>query len=172
MFINKVLNVLHKYTSKVYENSVILKQTDNIIFVAILITFFLSAFACSDIIGYCAIIISLLTVVRIIFIPDDKLEPKTFELFLLAYFMVLLIALAGSSLFHLSLKGFVKTFIYLTFYLSVVHHLKYNKKHIMGLDMLIYQAIRAIEIWTNETPDFNIMKLAAMEHFLALDEVK
>lgn len=32
-----------------------------------------------------------------------------------------------------------------------------------GLDMLIYQAQRAIEIWTGKTPDFNIMKLAAME---------
>ncbi len=32
-----------------------------------------------------------------------------------------------------------------------------------GLDMLIYQAQHAIEIWTGKTPDFNIMKLAAME---------
>ena len=32
-----------------------------------------------------------------------------------------------------------------------------------GLDMLIYQAQRAIEIWTGQTPDFNIMKLAALD---------
>lgn len=32
-----------------------------------------------------------------------------------------------------------------------------------GLDMLIYQAQRAIEIWTGKKPDFNIMKLAALE---------
>ena len=32
-----------------------------------------------------------------------------------------------------------------------------------GLDMLIYQAQHAIEIWTGKTPDFNIMKLAAMD---------
>ena len=29
--------------------------------------------------------------------------------------------------------------------------------------MLIYQAQRAIEIWTGKTPDFNIMKIAALE---------
>lgn len=34
---------------------------------------------------------------------------------------------------------------------------------IEGLDMLIYQAQRAIEIWTGKTPDFNIMKIAALE---------
>lgn len=32
-----------------------------------------------------------------------------------------------------------------------------------GLDMLIYQAQRAIEIWTGKVPDFNVMKLAAHE---------
>ena len=32
-----------------------------------------------------------------------------------------------------------------------------------GLDMLIYQAQRAIEIWTGKSPDFNVMKLAAIE---------
>ena len=34
---------------------------------------------------------------------------------------------------------------------------------ITGLDMLIYQAQRAIEIWTGKSPDANIMKLAAFE---------
>ena len=29
--------------------------------------------------------------------------------------------------------------------------------------MLIYQAQRAIEIWVNKTPDFNIMKIAALQ---------
>ena len=32
-----------------------------------------------------------------------------------------------------------------------------------GLDMLIYQAQRAIEIWTGKSPDFNVMKIAGLE---------
>ena len=36
-------------------------------------------------------------------------------------------------------------------------------KIISGLDMLIYQAQRAIEIWTGKSPDANVMKLAALE---------
>ena len=47
--------------------------------------------------------------------------------------MLSIISVAGSTLLQLSLKGFFKTFIYLSFYLSVVHHLKYNKKNIIPI---------------------------------------
>ena len=35
-------------------------------------------------------------------------------------------------------------------------------KTIEGLDMLVFQAQRAIEIWTGQTSDANIMKIAAL----------
>lgn len=35
-------------------------------------------------------------------------------------------------------------------------------KTIEGLDMLVFQAQRAIEIWTGKSPDVNIMKIAAL----------
>ena len=35
---------------------------------------------------------------------------------------------------------------------------------INGLDMLIYQAVSAQEIWFGRTPDFNTMKIAALEN--------
>lgn len=44
--------------------------------------------------------------------------------------------------------------------------IKFDKKFIHGLDMLVWQAVRAIEIWTGKTPDFNKMKSDALEHFL------
>lgn len=40
---------------------------------------------------------------------------------------------------------------------------KRGLKTIGGLDMLIYQAERAIEIWTGKTPDVQAMKIAALE---------
>jgi shikimate dehydrogenase len=40
---------------------------------------------------------------------------------------------------------------------------KYGLRTVEGLDMLIYQAQRAIEIWTDRTPDVNLMKIAALE---------
>lgn len=40
---------------------------------------------------------------------------------------------------------------------------KRGLKTIGGLDMLIYQAQRAIEIWTGQTPEVQAMKIAALE---------
>ena len=40
---------------------------------------------------------------------------------------------------------------------------KRGLKTVGGLDMLIYQAERAIEIWTGKTPDTKLMKIAALE---------
>ena len=44
--------------------------------------------------------------------------------------MIVVISLAGSTLFALSLKGFMKTVTYLGFYVSVVHYLKDNRDKI------------------------------------------
>ena len=44
--------------------------------------------------------------------------------------------------------------------------IKYNKRFIHGLDMLVLQAVRATEIWTGQKPDFNKMKIKALEEFL------
>lgn len=44
--------------------------------------------------------------------------------------------------------------------------IKYNKTYITGLDMLVWQAVRAFEIWSGKKPDFKTMKIAALEEFL------
>lgn len=44
--------------------------------------------------------------------------------------------------------------------------IKYNKKFVCGLDMLVYQAQKAVEIWTGKKPDAKIMKIKALEEFL------
>lgn len=137
MFINNCLKFIHKYTANIYENSVILQNLDKIIFGLILSVFALSVFVNSDIIGYVALITTVLTLARIIFTPNDEFKCELFEIFLLIYFMLMLVSLAGSTLFYLSLKGFMKTFIYFGFYVSVVHHLKHNKNHILPLLLTI-----------------------------------
>ena len=44
--------------------------------------------------------------------------------------------------------------------------IKYNKKYVCGLDMLVYQAQKAVEIWFNQKPDAKIMKIKALEEIL------
>lgn len=38
-----------------------------------------------------------------------------------------------------------------------------GKRYVGGLDMLVYQAEKAFEIWTGQTPDVNAMKIASLE---------
>ena len=129
-----MFNNFLKYTQSnlkyLYENSFILRNIDKLIFSSILFVFLVSTVMSSDVIGFVALITVFLSLIKLLVKPDEKVELKTFELWLLAYFMIVIISLAGSTLFHLSLKGFFKTFTYLAFYLSVVQYLKDNKSKI------------------------------------------
>ena len=44
--------------------------------------------------------------------------------------------------------------------------IKYNKKYIQGLDMLVYQGAAAFEIWTGQYPNTDKMKIAALEELV------
>lgn len=129
-----MFNSLFKFTQEklniLYENSLLLQNIDRLIFVSIIAVFLLSTVMQSEILGFVALIAIFLTVVQLLTKPQDKCEPNKFELWLLTYFMIVIISLAGSTLFALSLKGFIKTVTYLGFYVSVAHYLKEHKNHI------------------------------------------
>ncbi len=127
---NNLIQFTQKKCKYLYENSLFLQNIDKLIFVSIIAVFLSSTVMSSDVIGFIALITVFLTFVKIFFKPDEKLDCKTFELWLLAYFMIVIISLAGSTLFYLSLKGFFKTFTYMAFYFSVVQYLKNNKDKI------------------------------------------
>ncbi len=44
--------------------------------------------------------------------------------------------------------------------------IKYNKKYVSGLDMLVYQGAKAFEIWTGQYPNTDKMKIAALEELI------
>ncbi len=113
-----------------YENSLFLQNIDKLIFVSILAVFVSSVVLSSDGIGFIALITVFLTLLKVLTKRGEKFEPNHFEIWLLAYFMIVLISLAGSTLFALSFKGFMKTVTYLGFYIAVVHYLKDNRDKI------------------------------------------
>ena len=132
-----MFNSLFKFTQEklniLYENSLLLQNIDKLIFISIIAVFLLSTVMQSEILGFVALIAVFLTIIQLLTKPNDKCEPNKFELWLLAYFMIVIISLAGSTLFALSLKGFMKTVTYLGFYVSVAHYLKEHKSHILYL---------------------------------------
>ena len=130
MMFNGILKFTQSKTKFLYENSLFLQNIDKFIFLSIIFVFLSSTCMSSDVIGFVALITIFLTFVKILTKPDITVRAKSFELWLLAYFMLVIVSLAGSTLFHLSLKGFFKTFTYMAFYFSMVQYLKENKSKI------------------------------------------
>lgn len=124
---NKIFKFSQTKLSYFYENSLFLQNIDKFILPFILLTLVSSTFMNSDAIGFFALIAMFLTFVKMVTKPGENLEFKHFEIWLIAYFMLVVVSLFGSTLFSLSLKGFFKTFVYIGFYFSVVQYLKNNK---------------------------------------------
>ena len=118
---NRLFNFTQNHTQFLYNNSLIIQNIDKFIYLSILAVFAASTIFPSDYIGLIAVFTTILTVIKLLFVKGEKLEATKAEIWLLAYFMLVVVSLAGSSLFALSLKGFIKTFIYLGFYLSIAH---------------------------------------------------
>lgn len=113
-----------------YNNSTILANIDWIILPLIFAVFICSMFLPSETLGVLAFGVIFFTFIKFLVKPNERIEFQNFEVWLIAYFMIVLISLFGSTLFGLSLKGFFKTFIYIGFYFSVVQYLKAHKNHI------------------------------------------
>jgi len=124
--LNKVLTNSQEKCSYLFENSLFLKNIDHFIFATIIMILALSTFASSDVIGYVGLITIFLTILKLFVKKGEQIDGNLFETFLLVYFVIVIISLSGSSLFHLSLKGFLKTFTYLGFYFSAVQYFKNN----------------------------------------------
>ena len=137
MIINKVLSVSQKLFSYFYEKSCLLKNIDKLIFFNILLVIFFSGFLSSDSIGYFALFAVILTAIKMMTKPREKFYLSSGDILLLVYFMLLVISVAGSSLFALSLKGFLKTLMYIGFYIAIVHYLKDNRKNLKYILMAV-----------------------------------
>ncbi len=123
---SKVIFKIQDKLKYFYDNSFLLQKIDTFIFVSILAVIIVSVFLSSDYIGFLALVTMFFTLIKLLTKQGEKFTFNRFELFLAAYFMLVVISLAGSSLFMLSLKGFLKTFIYIGFYFSTAHYLKNN----------------------------------------------
>ncbi len=130
MLINNILNKIQQIFRPIYDRSFILQNIDRLIGLNIFLVIFSSTFASSDTIGYFAIFAIMLTAIKLITKTGEKFEMSLADKFLLIYFIFVVISVAGSSLFYLSLKGFFKTLTYLGFYISIIHYLKNNKDKI------------------------------------------
>ena len=127
MILNSLLSLSQNFFAPIYKKSLVLKNIDVLIFINIILLIIFSTFAPSDSISYFAIFSIILTAVKLFVKPRERFCLSLADKFLLLYFVTVLISVAGSSLFLLSIKGFCKLLIYLGFYITVVHYLKDNR---------------------------------------------
>ena len=126
MMFNNALGFCQKKLNFLYENSYILQNIDKLILPFILLTYISSTFMNSDSIGFFALILMFLTAVKMLVTPKQNIKLSSAEVWLVVYFMIVIVSLCGSTLFSQSFKGFLKTFIYIGFYFSIVKYLKDN----------------------------------------------
>ncbi len=159
MFLNNVLSYFQNLLNPIYEKSLLLKNIDTLIFFCILGVIISSTFAPSDYIGYFGIFAIILTIIKLLFKKGEAFELSSSEKFLLLYFIIVIISVAGSSLFYLSLKGFFKTLTYLGFYVSLVHYLKDNTNKIKYIFFAITLCVSFESI------------IAFLQNFASVDEI-
>lgn len=165
MFSKILFNIQDRLRS-FYDNSMFLQHIDEFIFASVLLVLVSSVFLTSDSIGFIALVTMFLTFVKLLTKPQEKFTFNKFEIFLITYFMLVIISLAGSTLFALSLKGFLKTFIYVGFYFSTAHYLKNNPSKLrwviftialcIGFESIAallqnFQHVEAISTWQDTT---------------------
>ena len=147
MFVNRFLSASQNLFKGLYKRSYVLQNLDWLIFVNILLVILFSTFAKSDSIGIFAIFGIILTVIKLLTKPGESLRLTSGDIFLLVYFMVVLISVAGSTLLLYSLKGFCKTLTYIGFYISFVNYIKDNKSKIKYILLVMSLAVVAESFW-------------------------
>lgn len=108
--------------------SYILQNLDLVIGGALTVLLTGALFVPSEAIGGGIFLIFVLTLIKIL-LNDEKVRITRTQWWLIVYFLIVFISLCGSSLFALSLKGFIKTVLYIIFYFSAVNLFKTNIKY-------------------------------------------
>ncbi len=128
--INSLNNFLKFVQSKfepIVEGSLLLKNIDNVILIFILSVFTSSLFLSSGKLGLVAMLVVGLTIIKLLIIKGQNISLPLCNFFLLIFIGLNIISIVNSTEFIYSLMGFIKTFIYMSFYFSIFQYFRYNK---------------------------------------------
>ncbi len=133
---------------KFIQDSFFCDNIDNIAYFVLLSVLFASLFLSSDIIGAVAILFCFLILFKIA-AKSTNYKIENYEKALIIYFLFVTVSLFASSLFALSLHGYIKTFIYILFYFCTAVFFFENKRKILPTMLIIalfssYESIVAI----------------------------
>ena len=118
-------------TKKFINNSLFMENIDNICFVVLLSILFSAIFFSSDIMGVLALLFSTSIIFKTLFKKNKNYEFSNYEKTLLIFFLIVTVSLFGSTLFKLSLHGYIKTAIYILFFYCAGIFFSENKNKIL-----------------------------------------
>ncbi len=109
-----------------------MENIDNFAYLVLLLLLFCAVFASSDMMGGLSLVFSFLVIFKMIFAcKKEKYFLEIHEKIFIFYFLFVTISLMGSSLFALSLHGYIKTLIYVLFFFAASYFFNSNKNKIM-----------------------------------------
>lgn len=131
------------------KDSLLFSRIDFLIWLVFIMTVISTCFMGSGAIGALALIFFALNFMRLLFKKGEKIEISKLDAAFIVYFLFIFVSLMGSSLFVMSLKGFLKNIVYFLFYFSSVYFFLNNKKKVLPTVLLIsvimsYESIIAV----------------------------
>lgn len=118
-------------------NSFILNKIDDIILFFIGVTLIASTFMQSESIGAFAIVVILLTLVKLCTKKGAKARITTWDGAIIVYFIICFISTINSTLVPQSIHGFLKTVIYIFYYFCAANYFQTNKDKIRYIFMIV-----------------------------------
>ena len=138
MFINDALYKFQNSKLGLFlSNSFIFENIDNISFILLILTIISTTFMSSGFIGMFASLFAFSCFFKLLAKSGEEMHLTFINKILMVYFLFVIISAMGASLFVLSLKGILKTFIYAIFYFALCYFLSTNKKKIKSIFLTI-----------------------------------
>jgi len=134
---NKFYAYFQNKLEKITKNSFFLGKIDEVILTFICLTLFASTFMPSEKIGAFAIIVVLLTILKLFTKKGAKIALTKFDAALFVYFAICFISTINSTLLPQSIHGFLKTVIYIFYYYCSVNYFQTNQNKIRYIFLLV-----------------------------------
>lgn len=121
-----------------------MENIDNIAYLILLSILFCAVTSPSEIMGGLALIFSCIIIFKKILKDGLNFDFNNCKKALFVYFLIVTLSLFASTLFKLSLHGYIKTFIYVLFFFCACEFFKFNKNKIL-LTMLFIASFMSYE---------------------------
>lgn len=123
--------------SALIRESLFFENIDSLLYIFLMFTLVCCAFCSSGYIGVFALCFSVLQSIKLFVKKGARTRISLYDKAIMVFFAFVILSLFGSTLFTLSLKGFMKTAVYFYFYFSALSYFHDNREKILPTILVI-----------------------------------